>query len=134
MGLHRVVNGSYRLLQDWTANQVGKPKPPLHKLHQKCSEAPTRRTNRTNAGRHHNLHHQPQAAGSRAIGATNSQVPRPSTLFMFRPWHMALSLLWLETIFRISPCDRVTFMLTPKSVMVHLLLFWPCFALTYCFV
>ncbi|CAL8393541.1 unnamed protein product [Boreogadus saida] len=69
-----MVNGSYWLLQDWTANQVGKPKPPLHKLHQKCSEAPPRRTNRTNAGRHHNLHHQPQAAGSRAIGATNSQV------------------------------------------------------------
>lgn len=31
-----------------------------------------RRTTRTNAGRHTNLHRLPQAAGSRAIGATNS--------------------------------------------------------------
>ncbi|CAL8301325.1 unnamed protein product [Gadus morhua 'NCC'] len=31
---------------------------------------------------------------------------------------MALSLLWLVTIFRIFPCDRVTFMLTPKPVVL----------------
>ncbi|CAL8292074.1 unnamed protein product [Gadus morhua 'NCC'] len=37
---------------------------------------------------------------------------------------MALSLLWLMTIFRISPCDRVTFMLTPKPVVNRLKTDW----------
>lgn len=42
-----------------------------------------RRSTRTTAGRHPNRHHLPQPVGSRAIGATNSQVPVPS---VFRPW------------------------------------------------
>lgn len=50
------------------------------------SEAPLRRTARTNSGRHPNLHHLPQAAGSQAIGATNSQVPVPTISVIFRPW------------------------------------------------
>uniref|UniRef100_A0A667Y9Z6 Gypsy retrotransposon integrase-like protein 1 n=1 Tax=Myripristis murdjan TaxID=586833 RepID=A0A667Y9Z6_9TELE len=54
------------------------------------SEASMRRTTRTNAGRHPNPHHLPQAAGSSAIGATNSQVPVPNVptvcTNVFRPW------------------------------------------------
>lgn len=50
------------------------------------SEAAQRRTTRTNAGRHPNPHHLPQTAGSRAIGATNSQVPVPIVSAIFRPW------------------------------------------------
>lgn len=49
------------------------------------NEVSLRRTTRTTAGRHTNLHHLPQAAGSRAIGAANSQVPVPR-VSVFRPW------------------------------------------------
>ncbi|CAI5686070.1 unnamed protein product [Oreochromis niloticus] len=48
--------------------------------------APLRRTNRGNAGTHPNPHHLPQAAGSRAIEAVNSQAPVPTTVTVFRPW------------------------------------------------
>ncbi|XP_025754348.1 uncharacterized protein LOC106096873 isoform X2 [Oreochromis niloticus] len=48
--------------------------------------APLRRTNRGNAGTHPNPHHLPQAAGSRAIEAVNSQAPVPTTVTLFRPW------------------------------------------------
>ncbi|CAJ1055395.1 Transposon Ty3-I Gag-Pol poly [Xyrichtys novacula] len=49
------------------------------------SGASQRRTPRTNAGQHPNPHHLPQAAQSRAIGATNSHTPG-HTAFVFRPW------------------------------------------------
>uniref|UniRef100_A0AAV2IZY8 Uncharacterized protein n=1 Tax=Knipowitschia caucasica TaxID=637954 RepID=A0AAV2IZY8_KNICA len=48
-------------------------------------DAPPRRTTRAMAGRHPNRYHLPQPVGSNAIGATNSQLPAPSTR-VFRPW------------------------------------------------
>uniref|UniRef100_A0AAV2LCD1 Uncharacterized protein n=1 Tax=Knipowitschia caucasica TaxID=637954 RepID=A0AAV2LCD1_KNICA len=48
-------------------------------------DAPPRRTTRATAGRHPNRYHLPQPVGSNAIGATNSQLPAPSTR-VFRPW------------------------------------------------
>jgi hypothetical protein len=50
------------------------------------SEASLRRTTRPTAGRHPNLHHLPQVAGSSAIGAANSLMPVLSGCVVFRPW------------------------------------------------
>ena len=53
-----------------------------------AGDGAVRRTTRSTAGRHPNLHHLPQAAGSRTIGAAVSQVPvteQPAAIF--RPWH-----------------------------------------------
>lgn len=52
---------------------------------QGTSEAP-RRTARSNAGQHSNIHHLPQAAGSSAIGAAASLRPVLSGSAVFRPW------------------------------------------------
>ena len=48
-------------------------------------ERALRRTSRATAGKHPNLHHLPQTFGSRAIGATASQVPVTEAA-VFRPW------------------------------------------------
>lgn len=59
---------------------------PPHHLAENQQEAEpeaVRRSNRSTAGRHTNIHHLPQAVGSRVIGAVNSQVPVSN---IFRPW------------------------------------------------
>ena len=60
-------------------------RPPHHLAEKQLEAEPeaVRRSHRSTAGRHTNIHHLPQAVGSRAIGAVNSQVPVSN---VFRPW------------------------------------------------
>lgn len=63
--------------------------PPLHQAGtpQHAGAGAVRRTVRSTAGRHTNIHHLPQAVGNRAIGAAASQVPVACvTTAVFRPW------------------------------------------------